>query len=117
MDEITYRKVGDYLLPNLTNSDNETYDIGKYGMLRRTFLVEHKKGRLNGYMRKGTLPLHLYQVNLEAETMMETLQMQMMKAENVTDQLKEQDQLGWVGAVNNIKARAEEIVLAEIVYA
>ena len=113
--ELTYRKVGDYYLPNLTLS--ESPKVGKYGMLRRTYLRDHHRGIYIGMMLSGTLNAHLEEVDQQAGDMVERLVKQMAKAQDITEQMKADDQLEWVRRMNNIRAAAEEVMLREVVYA
>ena len=114
--EITYTQVGDYLLPNLVMDDQPEGEIGVWGWRRKNFLKERRKGTYNAMLMKGTLTKHLIDTNEAALDMMETLVKQMAKAEGVTEDLKRRDQMAWVGAMNNIRNRADEIVRNEIIY-
>ena len=113
--ELTYRQVGDYLLPNMRAP--ESPKIGKYGMLRHTFLKNHRKTMLSGLQLNGKLNEHLEQTDRQASEMMEKLTTEMAKAQGVNEALKERDPMAWVGAMNSLKAQAEEVVLNELVYA
>ncbi len=111
---LTYHKEGDYLLPNLTVP--EAPKLGKYGMLRRCYLRKNRQGIYTGLLLNGKLNKHLEEVDRQADEMVKRLISQMVKLQGVTEELKEQDQLKWVGLMNNIRAAAEEIVLKELVY-
>lgn len=111
--ELTYRKVGDYYLPNLTPP--ESPKVGKYGMLRRTYLRNCHRGLYTGMMLSGTLNSHLEEVDQQANNMLEQMVKQLAKAQGITEQLKADDQMEWVRRMNNIRA-AEEVVLKELVY-
>ena len=113
--DITYRHEGDYLLPNLTLDPQPGGEIGVWGWRRKRFLKEHRKGTCNALLMKGALTQHLIDTNEAALDMMETLVKQMAKAEGVTEDLKRRDQMAWVGAMNNIRNRADEIVRAELI--
>jgi len=112
---ITYTQEGDYLLPNLTLDPQPEGEIGVWGWRRKRFLKEHRKGTYNAMLMKGTLTQHLIDTNEAALDMMDMLVKQMAKAEGVTEDLKRRDQMAWVGAMNNIRARADEIVRAELI--
>ena len=112
---ITYRQEGDYQLPNLTLNPQPEGEIGVWGWRRKTYLKEHKKGTYNALLMKGTLTQHLIDTNEAALDMMETLVKQMATAEGVTEDLKRRDQMAWVGAMNNIRARADEIIRADLI--
>ena len=112
---LSYTLHGDYYLPDLAvNEEESTY--GKYGMLRKQFLKEHKPARYQYLLMTGKLTGHLNQVDWDAREQVETLVKQMAEKQGVTEQLKMQEQMKWVGLMNNIKACAEEIVLKENVY-
>ena len=112
---LSYTLHGDYYLPDLAmNEEESTY--GKYGMLRKQFLKEHRPARYQYLVMTGELTGHLNQVDQEAREQVETLVKQMVEKQGVTEQLKMQDQMKWVGLMNNINICAEEIVLQGIVY-
>ena len=113
----TYRREGDYLIPNLELPDTEQYQIGKYGHLRQTYLREHRPVLYNSMLLNGTLNRHLAETDQICNERMERMVAQMAGREGVTEALKASAQLEWVGRMNNIRNRAEEIVLAEVVYA
>ena len=112
----TYRREGDYLIPNLELPDTEHYQIGKYGHLRQTYLREHRPTLYNTMLLNGTLYQHLAEVDQTCYERVNLLVRQMAEREGVTEALKASAQLEWVGRMNNIRSRAEEIVLAEVVY-
>ena len=112
---LSYALHGDYYLPDLAMNEEElTY--GKYGMLRKQFLKVHRPARYQYLLMTGELTAHLNQVDQEARERVESLMKQMTEKQGVTEQLKMQDLMKWVGLMNNIKACAEEIVLQELVY-
>ena len=114
MNEITYHREGDYLLPDLIPP--EAPRIGVWGMRRREFLRKHHSGIYTGLLLSGKLNAHLEDVDRLAEEMVFQLVNQMAYAEGITEQLKANDQMAWVGAINNIRARVEEVVYAELIY-
>lgn len=112
---MSYMLHGDYYLPDLVLNEAEpTY--GKYGMLRKQFLKEHRSARYQYLLLTGKLNEHLNQTDQEAREQVETLMEQMTEKQGVTEELKAQDQMEWVRLMNNIKASAEEMVLKEILY-
>ena len=113
--ELTYKKVDGIFYP-VFELLQQSGPIGMYGRMRRKYLIDHKPVLLNQLVVTGRLFEHLAQINREATELLDRLIAQMKKAEGVTEELKGRDQMAWVGRMNNIKARAEEIVLAEIVY-
>ena len=112
----TYRQVGDYFIPNLVLSDDGNYQIGKYGRMRRTYLKEHRKILYTNYVMEGTLWGHLSEIDQACNERMEIIISDMARQEDVTEALKAADQMEWVRRMNNIRNRAEEIVLHELVY-
>ena len=110
-----YTLHGDYYLPDLVlNEEEPTY--GKYGMLRKQFLKEHRSARYQYLLLTGKLNEHLNQTDQEAREQVEMLMKQMAEKKGVTEELKVQDQMKWVGLMNNIKVSAEEIILKNTVY-
>lgn len=113
---LSYTLHGDYYLPDLVlNEEEPTY--GKYGLLRKQFLKEHRSARYQYLLLSGKLTEHLNQIDHEAREQVEMLTEQMLKKQGVNDNLKRQDQMMWVRLMNNIKFSAEEIVLKNMVYA
>ena len=113
----TYRQVGDYFIPNLVLPDGGDYQIGKYGRMRRSYLTEHRKILYTNYVVEGTLFKHLAEIDQTCYERMEIIVSAMSEQEGVTEALKTADQMEWVRRKNNIRNRAEEIVLTELVYA
>ena len=112
----TYRREGDYFIPNLEPHDTDQYQIGKYGMMRKSYLKEHRSVLYNTMILNGTLYRHLAEVDQTCNERMELIVRQMAEREGVAEALKATAQLDWVGRMNNIRNRAEEIVLLEAVY-
>ena len=120
MDEktgIRYTLYGDYYLPDLELKEQEEANYGKYGILRKSFLKEHRSGLYSSYLLTGKLTAHLNEVDQQARERMEVLVRQMMEKQDITEELKACDQLAWVGAVNNIRNVVEEVVCNEIIFA
>ena len=113
--ELTYRTEGDYRLPNLDVP--EAPKVGKYGMLRRSYLRKNRNGIYTGMMLSGKLDSHLAEIDRQATEMVDSLTERMAAEQGVNESLKASDQLEWVGLMNNIRASAEEVVLTELVYA
>ena len=119
MAELTYTRMGDYLIPDLTlggEDDLEEYPLGKYGRLRETFLKEHHHGTYTSRLLTGRLESHLRKIDRQAQEQVDQMVSDLMKQNSVDEKMKARDQMGWVQAVNSFQAQAEEIVLAEIVY-
>ena len=113
--EITYQRKGDYMFPNLTIEDSPV-SYGKYGMLRKSFLKENKKSWYQSMMLSGRLDEYLTEIDQEASERMELTVSQLAARENVTERLKASDPMTWVARMNSIRNRAEEIVLAELIF-
>ena len=113
----TYRKEGDYYIPNLELPPMPDYQIGKYGRMRRSYLEEYRKILYNNYVLEGMLFKHLAEIDQACNERMEILVSAMAKQEGVTEALKAADQMEWIRCMNSIRNRAEEIILTELVYA
>lgn len=113
----TYTQVGDYLLPNLELPEEEQQPIGVWGQRHRCYLKEHRRTTYAALFTGGKLNSYLAGIDRQAEEMFLRLVNQMAKAEGVTEQLKADDQMEWVGRMNNIRSRAMEIVSNELIYA
>lgn len=112
----TYRREGDYLIPNLELPEQKEYNIGKYGNLHRQFLEEHYPVYYSIMLSSGKLFAHLERIERKAQNELDRLIPILAKQQGVTEQLKAENQLKWVGLMNNIKAQVEEKIYAEIVY-
>ena len=115
--ELTYHWEGDYLIPNITFSDNRQYNIGKYGRMRQRFLCENHHAMYTHLVLTEKLWKHLEEIDEECNDWMDRLVKQMAEREGVTERMKSTDQMEWVRRMNNIRNRAEEIVLHDLVYA
>ena len=113
---IEYVRQGDYYIPNLTVPDETEYQIGKYGSLRRTFLKEHHNWLYSTMLMQGTLLRHLAEMDETCHSTLKDMMSKMAEQEEVTEQLKATDHMAWVQKMNNIRNRAEEIILSEYVY-
>ena len=111
----TYRQVGDYLIPDIELPERN-YEIGKYGRMRRRYLKEYRKIQYTTMILEGTLYDHLEEIDRISNERMETMVAAMKNQQGITEELKARDQLAWVGAMNNIRNAAEEIILREFVY-
>lgn len=113
---ISYTLVGDYYIPDLKLPETENKPIGIWGRKRLAYIKEHKKFLFNQLVLSCKLNSHLAETNTQAIEMLAILTEQMAKAEGITEELKEQNQMLWVARMNNIRNRAEEIVNAELIY-
>ena len=118
MAQLSYTRVDDYYIPDLILDEEPEQDVfyGKYGSLRRDYLRRHRPFLWAAMANSGKLADHLKEVEQTAQHRMDTLLPQLMKAANVTEELKARDQMAWVGLVNNCQAQADEIILSELVY-
>ena len=112
---IGYTAVGDYLLPNIAYHD-EALHFGRYSRLRQKFLKENYGGVYNEMLLSGSLWEHLAEIESSCQARLERIVSALAKSEGVTESLKEINQLEWVCKMNNIRGRAEEIVLSELIY-
>ncbi len=115
--KITYRQVGDYQIPNITLPPEETkIELGIWGMRRKDYLMKNNRILFDIMLTKGMLFQHLAEVDKQAEDMFIRLIDDMAKAEGITEQLKAENQMEWVGRMNNIRNRATEIVNIELIF-
>lgn len=112
----TYTQVGDVLLPDLSIGEEEQRPIGKYGRMRKHYLIEQHPVLYSELLLSGKLYPHLLEIDEACEGRMELLTCQMARQEGVTEALKATDQMEWVHRMNSIRNRAEEIVLHDLVY-
>lgn len=116
--KLTYHRNGDYFIPNLglEKDDYKDYQIGKYGYLRLDYLRNYKKGEYELMRINCSLRKHIAKIDLQAKIKVKLLISQFKENENISEDLKNTNPLEWVGIMNNIKNRAEEIVLKELIY-
>ena len=119
--KITYRESKEgYLIPNLALPDDglgEKIDLGCWGHMRRNFLKNHKRALYSQLLVSGKLRAHLHEIDLAANERWERLIKQMAQTEGVSEELKANDQMEWVGRMNNIRGRVEEIIREDLIYA
>lgn len=116
VNELTYHWEGDVLIPDLELEDGSNYQIGKYGRMRQRYLFENHHAMYTHLVLTEKLWKHLEEVDMECNDMMDMLTVRMAEREGVTEHLKSVDQLGWVRKMNNIRSRAEEVVLHDLIY-
>ena len=117
MNKITYHKEGDYLIPDLAVKGAESnYHIGLYGRLKLEYMKKHQLGLYSDLILSGTLPEYLIEIDKTANERAKNIINKLAKEEKVDENLKQNNQLKWVRCMNNIKNRAEEIVLNELIY-
>ena len=112
----TYTQVGDYLLPDLKLPEEEQQPIGVWGQRHRRYLKEHRWATYATLLTSGRLNSYLADIDRQAEKLFSRLVKQMAAMEGVTEQLKADNQMEWVGRMNNIRNRAMEIVNSELIY-
>ena len=116
-NKIQYRRVGDYLIPNLALPPEEAnITLGKWGMLHKGYLLKNKKVLFTTLLTQGKLYQHCTEAEKQARETFDTLVEQMKEAEGVTERLKEENQMEWIGRMQNIETRAREIVNNEIIF-
>ena len=113
--ELSYARQGEYFFPKLC-FEAENLPIGKYGLLRKRYLKEHKRGWYSSLLLTGKLDTQLAEIDRTCTERVELITNQLAHREGVTEALKAADQMEWIRRMNNIRARAEEIVLSELVY-
>ena len=111
-----YTLYGDYYLPDLELPEDEEAHYGKYGMLRKTYLMEHRKPYYQMLILQGKLNKHLNRVDREVHERLDIMMIQLAEKQGITEQLKAEQPMEWVKRVNRIRDAAEEIVLAELIY-
>lgn len=119
MNELTYTRNGDYLIPDLTletAEGTEARPLGKYGRMRKKYLKEFQEGLYNHLLLSGTLTAHLTEIDETAHRRLERMMPELAASAGATEDLKARDPMRWVGLMNTCKAQAEEILLAELVY-
>ena len=116
-NNLTYTRSGDYWIPDLKLSQQETKPLGKYGRMRKQYLQEHRPVLWNSLILSEQLYPHLKEIEETANRRLEQMMPQLAKAAGVTEELKASDPMKWVGLMNNLKAQAEEVILKELIYA
>ena len=116
MMNLTYTQNGDYLIPDLSLTEQENRPLGKYGRMRRKYLEEHRPILWNQMILNETLFPHLREIEETANRRLEQMMPALMKAAGVMEDLKARDPMAWVGLMNSCKAQAEEVILRELIY-
>lgn len=115
MQKLTYIRCGDYYIPDIRLPE-ENRPIGRWGRMHRDYIKENNLIRFNNLCLSGDLWTYLADLNEQAQSHLELIIEQMKAAEGVTENMKATDQMAWVGAMNSIRNRAEEIVTNELIY-
>ena len=116
MSELTYTKNGDYQIPDLSLTEQPQMPLGKYGRMRKAYLKEHRPLIYNQLLLTEKLYPHLIEIDETAQSRLEQMMPQLAKDAGATEQLKASDPMRWVGLMNTCKARAEEILMAELIH-
>ena len=116
MSELNYRANGDYLIPDLSLSETAEKPLGKYSRMRKTYLKEHRPVLFSNLLLTEQLYPHLREIDREAQNRLETMMPRLMQAAGITEIMKAENPMQWVGLMNNCKAQAEETILSELVY-
>ena len=116
MNKLTYTRCGDYYIPDLKLSEQPEAPIGKYGRMRQRYLKEHRPSLYSSLILSEKLYPHLLEIDRAAHERMDAMLPRMMEAAGVTEELKARDQLTWVGAMNSIRNRAEEVIRSEMIF-
>ena len=113
---LTYTRCGDYYIPDLTISETESKPLGKYGRMRKKYLLEHRQVLWNSMILSETLYPHLREIDETANRRLEQMMPELMKQNGVTEELKTKDPMMWTGLMNNLRSQAEETILEELIY-
>lgn len=113
---ISYTKKGDYLLPDLILEDKKQYNIGKYGLLRLNYIKKYNLGLYFDLLVSDTLNEYLHNIDTIVMEKVQKLIKELTEKENITEELKSNNQMLWIGKMNNIRNMVEEIVLKEYIY-
>ena len=116
MNEITYTRQGDYLIPDLTLPTESEIPLGRYAQMHRDYLEQHKRVTYLNLLTSGKLNEHLYQTEQTALQRLELLTKQLSEEQGVTEKLKEKAPMQWVALMNNIRIQAEEVIMTELIY-
>ena len=113
---IKYELKGEQYYPMLGMVEQEEHSIGKYGLLHRDYIKQHKRSTYTTLLTEGRLNTHLHEIDAQANEMVEAIVANLARERGIDEELKASDTLKWVAEMNNIKASAEEIVLREVIY-
>lgn len=113
---IKYKLKGEQYYPILEIAEQKEHKIGKYGLLHRDYIKQHKRGTYTMLLTEGRLNAHLHEIDIQANSMVEAIVANLARERGIDEELKVSDAIKWVAEMNNIKASAEEIVLREVIY-
>ena len=113
---IKYELKGEQYYPMLEIAEQKEHKIGKYGLLHRDYIKQHKRGTYTTLLTEGKLNAHLHEIDVQANSMIEAISFNLAEERGIEEELKASDAFKWVAEMSNIKASAEESVLREVVY-
>ena len=113
---IKYKLRGEQYYPMLEIAEQKEHKIGKYGLIHRDYIKQHKRGTYITLLTEGKLNAHLHEIDVQANEMVEAIVANLTQERGIDEELKASDALKWVAEMNNIKASAEEIVLREVIF-
>ena len=113
---IKYELRGEQYYPMLEIAEQKEHQIGKYGLLHRDYIKQHKRGTYTTLLTEGKLNAHLHEIDVQANEMVEAIVANLARERGIDEKLKSSDTLKWVAEMNSIKASAEEIVLREVIF-
>ncbi len=113
---ISYTRIGDYLLPDLKLENKERFNLGKYGLLKLEYLKKNKRVLYTELLMKDKLNEYLNDIDITLIDKEQSLIKELVEKENITEELKSSSQMLWIGKMNNIKNKVEEIILKEYIY-
>ena len=113
---IKYELHGEQYYPMLEIAEQKEHKIGKYGLLHRDYIKQHKRGTYTTLLTEGRLNTHLHEIDVQANSMVEAIAANLARERGIDEELKASDPLKWVAEMNNIKASTEEIVLREVIF-
>ena len=113
---IKYELKGEQYYPIFSKTNTTEHHIGKYGLLHRDYIKQHKRGTYTTLLTEGRLNAHLHEIDVQAASTVEAMVANLAEERSIDEELKASDALKWVAEMNNIKASAEEIVLREVIY-
>ena len=113
---IKYELKGEQYYPMLEITEREEHKIGKYGLLHRDYIKQHKRGIYITLLTEGKINAYLHEIDVQANSMIEAIVANLAEERGIDEELKASDALKWIAEMNNVKASAEEIVLREVIY-
>ena len=113
---IKYELKGEQYYPIFSETNSAEHHIGKYGQLHLAYIKQHKRGTYTTLLTKGMLNAHLYEIDVQANEMVEVIVANLARERGIDEELKASNALKWIAEMNNVKASAEEIILREVIY-